>query len=252
MKIAGPWRNRRPLIAPLKACAPGAPDAARGGKEQNSSRSAMTVAIHPEGRRLIAMFAAGALCVPIGAARLGRWILTCGVLIFSRPERFTPFREGLVISPADGMVQSVTPAVPPPDLDLGTAPLPRISVFMNVFDVHVNRSPVNGTVEVRAYTPGTFVNAALDKASEENERMALSIRMADGRRIGCVQIAGLLARRILCWVVPGRKLDAGERFGLIRFGSRVDVYLPEGVAPLQLFVWALPPTIIMGLCFMLL
>ena len=91
---------------------------------------------------------------------------------------------------------------------------------------------MNGTVEVRAYTPGTFVNAALDKASEENERMALSIRMADGRRIGCVQIAGLLARRILCWVVPGRKLDAGERFGLIRFGSRVDVYLPEGVAPL--------------------
>jgi len=193
------------------------------------------VPIHPEGRRFIAMFAAGALVLFLIWAPLG-WIgviLTLWCAYFFRdPERFTPFREGLVISPADGMVQSVTPAVPPPDLDLGTAPLPRISVFMNVFDVHVNRSPVNGTVEVRAYTPGSFVNAALDKASEENERMALSIRLADGRRIGCVQIAGLVARRILCWVVPGRKLDAGERFGLIRFGSRVDVYLPEGVAPL--------------------
>ena len=193
------------------------------------------VPIHPEGRRFIAMFAVGALVLFLIWAPLG-WIgviLTLWCAYFFRdPERFTPIREGLVISPADGMVQSVTPAVPPPDLDLGTTPLPRISVFMNVFDVHVNRSPVNGTVEVRAYTPGAFVNAALDKASEENERMALSIRMADGRRIGCVQIAGLVARRILCWVVPGRKLDAGERFGLIRFGSRVDVYLPEGVVPL--------------------
>ena len=193
------------------------------------------VPIHPEGRRFIAMFAVGALVLFLIWAPLG-WIgviLTLWCAYFFRdPERFTPIREGLVISPADGMVQSVTPAVPPPDLDLGTAPLPRISVFMNVFDVHVNRSPVNGTVEVRAYTPGAFLNAALDKASEENERMALSIRLADGRRIGCVQIAGLVARRILCWVVPGRKLDAGERFGLIRFGSRVDIYLPEGVAPL--------------------
>jgi phosphatidylserine decarboxylase len=193
------------------------------------------VPIHPEGRRFIAMFAAGAVVLFLIWAPLG-WIgvfLTLWCAYFFRdPERFTPVRDGLVISPADGMVQSVTPAVPPPDLDLGTAPLPRISVFMNVFDVHVNRSPVNGTVEVRAYTPGAFLNAALDKASEENERMALSIRLADGRRIGCVQIAGLVARRILCWVVPGRKLDAGERFGLIRFGSRVDVYLPEGVAPL--------------------
>ena len=193
------------------------------------------VPIHPEGRHFIAMFAVGALVLFLIWAPLG-WIgviLTLWCAYFFRdPERFTPIREGLVISPADGMVQSVTPAVPPPDLDLGTTPLPRISVFMNVFDVHVNRSPVNGTVEVRAYTPGAFVNAALDKASEENERMALSIRMADGRRIGCVQIAGLVARRILCWVVPGRKLDAGERFGLIRFGSRVDVYLPEGVVPL--------------------
>jgi phosphatidylserine decarboxylase len=193
------------------------------------------VPIHPEGRRFIAAFAAATLVLFLIWAPLG-WIgviLTLWCAYFFRdPERVTPLRQGLVISPADGMVQSVLPAVPPGELGLGFEPLTRISIFMNVFDVHVNRSPVTGTVALRHYTRGTFVNAALDKASEENERMALAIRLDDGRSIGCVQIAGLVARRILCWVEPGRALDAGERFGLIRFGSRVDVYLPEGVASL--------------------
>ena len=200
----------------------------------DSIRSVL-VPIHPEGHKFIAGFAFATLVLFLVWQPLG-WVgvvLTLWCAYFFRdPERFTPVRPGLVISPADGVVQSVTSAVPPPELALGEAPLPRVCIFMNVFDVHVNRSPVAGTVETRAYTPGAFLNAALDKASVDNERMALAIRTVDGRRIGCVQIAGLVARRILCWVDPGRGLDAGERFGLIRFGSRVDVYLPEGVAPL--------------------
>jgi phosphatidylserine decarboxylase len=154
------------------------------------------------------------------------------VFFFRDPDRLTPSRPGLVISPADGVVQMVVEAVPPPELEMGAEPLTRISVFMNVFNCHVNRSPVDGTVVKLAYRPGKFLNASLDKASEDNERQAVRIRMADGRDIACVQIAGLVARRILCDLTLEQPIRAGERIGMIRFGSRVDLYLPKGVAPL--------------------
>jgi phosphatidylserine decarboxylase len=147
---------------------------------------------------------------------------------FRDPERVTPLRDGLVISPADGRVSMIEDVTPPPELDLPQEPATRISVFMNVFDVHVNRAPVDGTVRRIAYVPGAFINAELDKASEDNERQAVTIEMADGRAVGVVQIAGLLARRIVKFVGEGEHLAAGQRFGLIRFGSRVDVYLPKG------------------------
>ncbi len=129
------------------------------------------------------------------------------------------------------MVSLIERAVPPAELGLGPAPLVRVSVFMSVFNCHVNRAPIAGTVTAVAYRPGKFLNASLDKASEDNERNAIAIRMEDGRQIAVVQIAGLVARRIMCWVEPGQPLRTGERFGLIRFGSRLDVYLPEGVQP---------------------
>ena len=137
----------------------------------------------------------------------------------------TPVREGLVVSPADGRVSMIATVPPPPEMGLPAAPLMRISVFMNVFDCHVNRSPVAGRITRIAYTPGLFVNAELDKASEHNERNALVLE-SEGRSIGVVQIAGLVARRIVGWVSEGETLAPGQRFGLIRFGSRVDVYLP--------------------------
>jgi phosphatidylserine decarboxylase len=130
------------------------------------------------------------------------------------------------------VVSLIEPAVPPPELGMGPAAMTRVSVFMNVFNCHVNRAPVAGEIATVAYRPGKFFNASLDKASADNERNALCIRLADGRQIAVVQIAGLVARRIVCWGKPGQNLRAGERFGLIRFGSRLDVYLPDGVAPL--------------------
>ncbi len=147
---------------------------------------------------------------------------------FRDPERVTPLRDGLVISPADGRISMIEDVPPPPELDLAHEPVTRISVFMNVFDVHVNRAPVDGTIRRIAYVPGAFVNADLDKASDDNERQAVTFEMADGRAIGVVQIAGLLARRIVKFVGEGEHVAAGQRFGLIRFGSRVDVYLPKG------------------------
>ncbi|HEY9538377.1 MAG TPA: phosphatidylserine decarboxylase [Kiloniellaceae bacterium] len=151
---------------------------------------------------------------------------------FRNPPRVTPTRVGLVVAPADGMVQPIQRAVPPPELDLGDQPLTRISIFLNIFNVHVNRVPVDGTITALAYRPGKFVNAALDKASEDNERMALKVTTYDGVDVGFVQIAGLVARRIVCEVKLDEPVRAGQLFGLIRFGSRLDVYLPEGVAPL--------------------
>jgi len=148
---------------------------------------------------------------------------------FRDPERVTPLREGLVISPADGRISAIEQAIPPPELDLEREPCTRISIFMNVFDVHVNRSPVSGRIARIAYIPGLFVNADLDKASLDNERQALTLELSDGRRIGTVQIAGLVARRIIKFVSEGERVLAGQRIGLIRFGSRVDVYLPRGV-----------------------
>lgn len=194
----------------------------------------LIVPIHKEGYVFIGIAAVaslvlGQLWAPFGWVGL---ILTLWVCYFFRdPPRATPQREGLVISPADGRVSQVASAVPPVELGLGDEPMTRVSVFMNVFDCHVNRSPVTGKIIKIAYTPGLFLNADLDKASEENERNGLVIE-SGGTRFGVVQIAGLVARRIVSFVREGDALVAGERFGLIRFGSRVDVYLPMGVTPL--------------------
>ena len=198
-----------------------------------NSISAAFVPIHREGYRFIAIFAAvTAVLFWLNLTPLG-WlgvILTLWCAYFFRdPERVTPLRDGLVISPADGRVSSIEEVMPPPELDLPREPITRISVFMNVFDVHVNRSPLDGVIRRIAYIPGAFINAELDKASEDNERQALTLELADGRLVGVVQIAGLIARRIVKFVNEGDRLMAGQRFGLIRFGSRVDVYLPKGV-----------------------
>jgi phosphatidylserine decarboxylase len=190
--------------------------------------------VHPEGYRFIGAFALGSLVLMWLWSPLG-WIgfaLTAWCFYFFRdPPRVTPLREGLVISPADGRVSRIINAVPPAELDLGDKPVPRISIFMSVFDCHVNRSPVAGRIARMAYRPGAFVNADLDKASEGNERNGLVIATATGADIGVVQIAGLVARRIVPFVKQGTSVAAGERIGMIRFGSRVDVYLPEGVRP---------------------
>jgi phosphatidylserine decarboxylase len=145
--------------------------------------------------------------------------------------RVTPVRDGIVVAPADGRVSRIANAVAPKELDLGERPLPRVSIFMSVFDCHVNRSPLAGKIERVIYHHGAFLNADLDKASEDNERNCLIIA-SDRGRIGVVQIAGLIARRIVCFVREGATVGVGERIGMIRFGSRVDVYLPEGVRPL--------------------
>jgi phosphatidylserine decarboxylase len=191
--------------------------------------------MHREGIRFVAIFAVVAALLFLISDELG-WIgvgLTVWCYYFFRdPKRTTPIREGLVVSPADGVVSLIEPAVPPAELGLPDEPLTRVSVFMNVFNCHVNRAPVEGEVAAVAYRPGKFFNASLDKASSDNERNSLAIRMPDGRQIAVVQIAGLVARRIVCFVQKGDALMAGERFGLIRFGSRLDVYLPDGVAPM--------------------
>ena len=157
-------------------------------------------------------------------------ILTLWICYFFRdPERMVPQGEGLVIAPADGRVYLISTVVPPPELDLSHEPMLRISVFMNVFDCHVNRVPVTGKIGQIHYTPGLFLNAELDKASEDNERNGLvieTLHKGAPLRVGVVQIAGLVARRIVGFVSAGDTLQTGERFGLIRFGSRVDVYLP--------------------------
>jgi phosphatidylserine decarboxylase len=151
---------------------------------------------------------------------------------FRDPIRYVPENPDYVISPADGVVQLIERAVPPPELEAGREPLLRVSIFMSVFNCHVNRAPVAGEVAKMAYREGKFFNASLDKASSDNERNSLLLSMADGRQIIVVQIAGLVARRIVPFVKQGDRLKAGQRFGLIRFGSRLDVYLPEGVQPL--------------------
>ena len=192
------------------------------------------VPITPEGYPFIGAFALISLILfwlwtPLGW--IGTVLTLWCVYFFRDPPRVTPVRDGLVVSPADGRVSLVQLALPPPELGLGAAPLPRVSIFMSVFDCHVNRSPLAGRVERIVYHKGKFLNADLDKASEDNERNALVIATAT-QRIAVVQIAGLVARRILCFVREGQMLAAGERFGMIRFGSRLDVYLPAGTAPL--------------------
>ena len=154
------------------------------------------------------------------------------VYFFRDPERITPVREGLIISPADGVGKMIDKAPPPKELNMGDKDRWRICVFMNVFNVHVNRIPISGTVTALNYRPGKFLNASLDKASELNERQSLGLTLDGGKDIAFVQIAGLVARRILCDVTEGKEMKTGERFGMIRFGSRVDVYLPDGVKPM--------------------
>jgi len=193
------------------------------------------VPIHREGWRFAAIFAVATLLLwwlwmPLGL--LGVVATLWCIYFFRDPPRVTPVRSGLVVSPADGVVQAVEPALPPSELGLPALPLMRVSVFMNVFDVHVNRVPIDATVSALHYRPGKFLNASLDKASEDNERQSVLLRTAEGHEFVTVQIAGLVARRIRCDIAVGQPVRAGERFGLIRFGSRVDVYLPEGVAPL--------------------
>jgi phosphatidylserine decarboxylase len=191
--------------------------------------------MHPEGYKFVAIFAliaAGLMWLwqPLGWVGVG---LTVWCYYFFRdPKRSVPQDSDLILSPADGVISLIERAVPPPELGMAPDALVRVSVFMNVFNCHVNRAPVAGKITAIAYRPGKFFNASLDKASVDNERNALAIRLPDGRQIAVVQIAGLVARRIMCWSKANDAIAAGERFGLIRFGSRLDVYLPDGVAPL--------------------
>ena len=198
----------------------------------NSIRSTL-VPIHRAGYPFIAVFLIASILLGLIWEPLF-WIglvLTAWCIFFFRdPTRVTPLDPDLVISPADGRVSAITRIVPPAEMNLGEEPMLRISVFMNVFNCHVNRMPVSGTIRSIAYSKGKFLNAELDKASTENERNALVIESEHGA-IGCVQIAGLVARRIVCWSAVKEEMEVGERFGLIRFGSRLDVFLPEGAQP---------------------
>jgi phosphatidylserine decarboxylase len=191
--------------------------------------------IHREGYPFIAIFVAINLLAFLLASWLG-WLLLpvtlwC-VAFFRDPERKTPEEPGLIICPADGKLLPIVNAPPPAELGMGEAPRPRLSIFMNVFNVHVNRSPVSGSVVTLSYRPGKFFNASFDKASLHNERMSIRLRpdgQSDGvQDLAVVQIAGLVARRIVCDLAQGEGVRRGNRFGIIRFGSRVDVYLPPG------------------------
>jgi len=191
---------------------------------------AQIVPITPEGYPFIGAFALASLLLFWLWSPLG-WLGTLATIwcayFFRDPPRVTPVREGLVVAPADGRISQIISALPPHELGLGDKPLTRISIFMSVLDCHVNRSPVAGRVEKIVYQPGKFFNADLDKASADNERNSLVIAAA-GARVAVVQIAGLVARRIVCFAREGHQVAAGERFGMIRFGSRLDVYLPDG------------------------
>jgi phosphatidylserine decarboxylase len=196
---------------------------------------AQLVPVHREGYPFIGGFALASLVLFLIWSPLG-WLgcvatLWC-VYFFRDPPRVTPSREGLVIAPADGRISQIASAIPPAELGLGNNPLMRVSTFMSVFDCHINRSPFSGRIERIAYRPGVFLNADLDKASDDNERNSLVLTSPAGVRIVVVQIAGLIARRIVKFVGEGQTVAAGQRIGMIRFGSRVDVYLPEGVRPL--------------------
>ena len=190
---------------------------------------------HPAGRPFIA---GGVVVLAIGLF-IAHWLAWLGLVFtlfclyfFRDPERVPPDRPGAVLAPADGHIVSVMQAVPPEELDLGGESRWRVAIFLSVLDVHVNRIPFAGTVTRIAYRHGKYLSANLDKASTDNERNALAIRLPDGRDLAVVQIAGLIARRILCDVHEGQAVQSGARFGIIRFGSRTDLYLPPGVKPL--------------------
>ena len=205
--------------------------------------------IHPEGRKfgLIALGVALVVLLGLHWDILGWPLLALSACIFAffrDPERVVPQGDNVIVAPADGLVTLIAPATPPPELHgeelapdgtvvrgLGAGPLTRVSIFMSVFDVHINRTPAGGTVRRMVYIPGTFVNADLDKASEDNERQHFLVERPDGSVVGFTQIAGLVARRIVSFVKPGDVVATGQRVGMIRFGSRVDVYLPAGTDP---------------------
>lgn len=195
---------------------------------------------HPAGWPFMGVFAGVTLLLSFIGCKLFfiGVILTAWCFYFFRnPDRVTPMRSGLVVSPADGRIVAIQDVVPDAEFGLGDTPRTRISIFLNVFDVHVNRIPAAGTIVARRYRPGKFVNASLDKASVDNERMGLTIKLSGdhlraGELLGVVQIAGLIARRIICDAQEGQSFKTGARFGIIRFGSRTDVYLPHGVQPL--------------------
>jgi phosphatidylserine decarboxylase len=200
--------------------------------------------VHPEGRIFALIAAAASATFAFFAWETVAWplgALVLGILAFFRdPKRVTPLGDNLIVAPADGLITLIKQVEPPREMvqddgtgapGLGTGPVTRISIFMSVFDVHINRAPIGGTVRRVVYIPGRFMNADLDKASEENERQHILIERGDGLSIGFTQIAGLIARRIVPFVKPGDMLAAGQRVGLIRFGSRVDVYLPAGTEP---------------------
>ncbi len=218
-----------------------------GGLPQHSNAAGGGIkwhwpSVHPEGRKFALIGAVATLGLALLAWETLAWpmaAVTIWILAFFRdPVRVTPRDPALIVAPADGLVTLIQSVAPPPEMAgpdaLGGEPMTRVSIFMSVFDVHINRSPIAGTVKAVHYIPGKFVNADLDKASEDNERQHILVEGADGTRIGFTQIAGLVARRIVPWVKPGDTVVAGGRVGLIRFGSRVDVYLPAGTEPLIL------------------
>ncbi len=189
--------------------------------------------IHPEGVKILAVEAVIVALLAwlwLGFLWLGVPVLVFSFYFFRNPARVTPDGETLIIAPADGVVSNIKSVRPPRELDLGDEPMTRISIFMSVFSVHVNRSPVSGTVHKLNYRPGAFVSVA-DKDSEDNERQEISLIATNGQKVGCIQIAGLVARRIFCPLKEGQTLKAGEVFGMIRFGSRLDIFLPHGVYP---------------------
>lgn len=204
--------------------------------------------IHPGGRPIVAGAAVGTLAARlvlrgIGLRRAGRLVTTVGLAatagsaaFFRAPARVRPAGTGLVLAPADGLISLISQAPAPPELGLGAVPLPRVSIFLSIFDVHIQRLPVDGVVRAVAYRPGAFLSADLDKASDDNERNSLVIDPtgAADSPVVVTQIAGLVARRIVCDAHPGDAATAGETYGLIRFGSRVDTYLPPGTRPLVL------------------
>jgi phosphatidylserine decarboxylase len=190
---------------------------------------------HPAGRPFIR----GCLALMVVGIFIGHWLVLLGVCLglfclyfFRDPSRIPPSRPGAILAPADGRVVSIAPGIPPAELGLGPTLRCRVSIFLSVLNVHVNRVPAAGTVTRIAYRHGAFLNASLDKASDQNERNAIALRLPDGRELAVVQIAGLIARRILCSLREGDAVHAGDRLGIIRFGSRTDLYLPEGVHPL--------------------
>jgi len=195
--------------------------------------------VHPEGRKFLLIAAVATLVVYGGVSHFLGWLLvglTIWIAAFFRdPIRTTPQGSNLIVAPADGLITTIAKVPPPRELagadGLQDGEMTRVSIFMSVFDVHINRSPVSGRVRKMVYVPGKFLNADLDKASEDNERQHFAIECEGGLQIGVTQIAGLVARRILTFVQEGDRVEAGQRIGMIRFGSRVDVYLPEGTGP---------------------